>query len=166
MGYVFTDKPISDSEKDSFLDGKHNRRSDQKRRTMTMKGRSALLALLLCVGTFATVEAFTMPVVVTARSQQSNAQQLQQPQQLQHNHERSATELKALLDPSLLTASASDVLSPSTIHDAFSAATFFPQPFWLLISFLPKWEGTKKIMGGFGACIEDPPTTTIKVGSL
>jgi len=40
------------------------------------------------------------------------------------------------------------ILSPTSIHDAFSVATFFPQPFWLLLVFLPNSGITKKIMGG------------------
>lgn len=41
--------------------------------------------------------------------------------------------------------------SPEPIHTAFSAATFGPQPFWLLLIFLPKADITKKIMGSLGA---------------
>lgn len=33
------------------------------------------------------------------------------------------------------------------IDAAFRAATFAPQPFWMLMILLPKWSGTKKIMG-------------------
>jgi hypothetical protein len=51
-----------------------------------------------------------------------------------------STQLQALLDPSFL----------PTIHDAFSAATFLPQPFWLLLVLLPNSSITKKIMGGMG----------------
>jgi hypothetical protein len=40
--------------------------------------------------------------------------------------------------------------SPEPIHTAFSIATFFPQPFWLLLILLPKSKITKKIMGGMG----------------
>lgn len=56
--------------------------------------------------------------------------------------QRQSTELQALLDPSSL----------PTIHDAFSVATFFPQPFWLLLVLLPNSSITKKIMGGMGTC--------------
>lgn len=38
--------------------------------------------------------------------------------------------------------------SPEPIHTLFSVATFFPQPFWLLIILFPKASWTKKIMGG------------------
>ena len=41
-------------------------------------------------------------------------------------------------------------VSPEPIHTAFTVATFFPQPFWLLIILLPNWNVTKKIMGGLG----------------
>ena len=40
--------------------------------------------------------------------------------------------------------------SPEPIHSAFSVATFFPQPFWVLMIILPKSPLTKKIMGGLG----------------
>lgn len=58
------------------------------------------------------------------------------------------TQLGALLDPSVVVAAATDNLSPENIHTAFSVATFLPQPFWLLIVFLPNTGFTKKIMGG------------------
>ena len=35
------------------------------------------------------------------------------------------------------------------ISTAFSVATFFPQPFWLLMILLPNWKGTKAIMGSW-----------------
>jgi hypothetical protein len=41
-------------------------------------------------------------------------------------------------------------VSPEPIHTAFSVATFFPQPFWLLMIFLPNSKITKQIMGGLG----------------
>jgi hypothetical protein len=61
----------------------------------------------------------------------------------------------ALLDPMIMDPSSlmiSDVtdLSSLEIQEAFSVATFFPQPFWLLLVLLPKWDVTKKIMGGYG----------------
>jgi hypothetical protein len=40
--------------------------------------------------------------------------------------------------------------SAEPIHTAFSIATFFPQPFWLLLILLPKSKITKTIMGGMG----------------
>jgi hypothetical protein len=40
--------------------------------------------------------------------------------------------------------------SPEPIHTAFAFATFGPQPFWLLLIFLPKQEITRKIMGKLG----------------
>ena len=43
--------------------------------------------------------------------------------------------------------------SPEPIHTAFSIATFVPQPFWLLIILLPKWDVTKKLMGGLGTSV-------------
>jgi hypothetical protein len=54
--------------------------------------------------------------------------------------------LHALLDPMLLS-SVTDPSSPA-IQQAFSVATFFPQPFWLFLVFLPKSDFTKKLMGG------------------
>jgi hypothetical protein len=40
--------------------------------------------------------------------------------------------------------------SPEPIHTAFAFATFGPQPFWLLLIFLPKADITKTIMGKLG----------------
>lgn len=54
--------------------------------------------------------------------------------------------LNALIDPMLLSAATDP--SSLQIQQAFSAATFFPQPFWLLLVLLPKSGVTKKIMGG------------------
>jgi hypothetical protein len=34
--------------------------------------------------------------------------------------------------------------------NAFSVATFLPQPFWVLLTVLPKNSITKRIMGGMG----------------
>lgn len=42
--------------------------------------------------------------------------------------------------------------SPEPIHTAFAFATFGPQPFWLLLIFLPKQAITRKIMGKLGVC--------------
>jgi hypothetical protein len=53
------------------------------------------------------------------------------------------TELRALMDSIV-------GISPEPIHTAFSVATFFPQPFWLLIILLPNAKVTKQIMGGIG----------------
>lgn len=39
--------------------------------------------------------------------------------------------------------------SPEPIHTAFSVATFFPQPFWLLLILFPNTKLTKQIMGGW-----------------
>jgi hypothetical protein len=47
----------------------------------------------------------------------------------------------------MLLSVATDPSSPA-IQQAFSAATFFPQPFWLLLVFIPNSDLTKKIMGG------------------
>ena len=41
-------------------------------------------------------------------------------------------------------------VSPEPIHTAFAFATFGPQPFWVLMILLPKWDFTKKIMGNLG----------------
>jgi hypothetical protein len=41
-------------------------------------------------------------------------------------------------------------VSPEPIHKAFQVGTFFSQPFFLLMIFLPKSTITKKIMGGLG----------------
>jgi hypothetical protein len=39
-------------------------------------------------------------------------------------------------------------ISPEPIHTAFALATFGPQPFWLLMIFLPRSSLTKRVMGG------------------
>jgi len=41
-------------------------------------------------------------------------------------------------------------VSPEPIHTAFALATFFPQPFWLLMILLPSNKITKKVMGSLG----------------
>jgi hypothetical protein len=41
-------------------------------------------------------------------------------------------------------------VSSEPIHTAFAYATFGPQPFWLLLIFLPNAKITKQIMGGMG----------------
>ena len=52
--------------------------------------------------------------------------------------------------------------SPEPIHEAFAFATFGPQPFWLLLIFLPKAEITKKIMGKLGMyLVYERPVGTI-----
>jgi hypothetical protein len=61
-------------------------------------------------------------------------------------HVSSSTSRHALLDPMLLS-SVTDP-SPAAIQQAFSAATFFPQPFWLFLVLLPNASFTKKLMGG------------------
>jgi hypothetical protein len=61
---------------------------------------------------------------------------------------KQSTELSALLDPSIILSA--DILSEENIHAAFSVATFFPQPFWVLLTLLPNSGVTKKIMGGMG----------------
>lgn len=60
------------------------------------------------------------------------------------------TTLHVFVDPSLSISALTSVLPPTSIHDAFSVATFLPQPFWLLLVFLPNSGITKKIMGGMG----------------
>lgn len=42
-------------------------------------------------------------------------------------------------------------VSPEPIHTAFAYATFGPQPFWLLLIFLPNANVTKQVMGKMGA---------------
>jgi Domain of unknown function (DUF4281) len=42
------------------------------------------------------------------------------------------------------------LVSPEPIHTAFTVATFFPQPFWLLMILFPNSKITKQIMGGLG----------------
>ena len=61
---------------------------------------------------------------------------------------KQSTELFALLDPSIILST--DILMEESIHAAFSIATFFPQPFWVLLTLLPNASLTKKIMGGMG----------------
>ena len=53
-----------------------------------------------------------------------------------------STELSAILDIV--------GTSPEPLHTAFTVATFFPQPFWVLLILFPKADVTKKIMGGMG----------------
>lgn len=60
---------------------------------------------------------------------------------LPHSSPSSTTQLSALLDPSV-------ILSQDSIHNAFSVATFLPQPFWVLLTLLPNTSITKTIMGG------------------
>ena len=60
------------------------------------------------------------------------------------------TKLHVLVDPSLTISALTNVLPPTSIHDAFSVATFLPQPFWFLLVVLPNSGITKKIMGGMG----------------
>jgi len=59
---------------------------------------------------------------------------------------RKSSELGALLDPSILIAQ--NGVSAESIQNAFSVATFLPQPFWVLLTLLPNTGVTKKIMGG------------------
>lgn len=69
---------------------------------------------------------------------------------LLHSSQRRATfERSALLDPSIVTSTS--ILTQDSIHQAFSVATFFPQPFWLLLILIPNTGLTKKVMGGMGA---------------
>ncbi|KAI2507192.1 DUF4281-containing protein [Fragilaria crotonensis] len=64
---------------------------------------------------------------------------------LRHGHV-SSTSRHALLDPMLLSYVTDP--SPAAIQQAFSVATFFPQPFWLFLVLLPTADFTKKLMGG------------------
>lgn len=52
------------------------------------------------------------------------------------------------LMPAIMIAKESYETSLEPIHTAFSVATFFPQPFWLLMILFPNSSITKKIMGG------------------
>lgn len=61
-------------------------------------------------------------------------------------HKHSTSALNALIDPMLISDVA--VASPEPIQVAFRAATFFPQPFWILLILLPNSGLTKKVMGG------------------
>lgn len=61
---------------------------------------------------------------------------------------KQSTELFSLLDPSIILST--NILTEESIHTAFSVATFFPQPFWVLLTVLPDNRYTKKIMGGMG----------------
>jgi hypothetical protein len=58
--------------------------------------------------------------------------------------------LAAVSSSSLL--SADNVVSPEPIHTAFTVATFFSQPFFLLMILAPQAKTTKQIMGGLGTC--------------
>lgn len=64
----------------------------------------------------------------------------------QGHHVPSLMSRHALLDPMLLS-SVTDP-SPAAIQQAFSVATFFPQPFWLFLVVFPNTAVTKKLMGG------------------
>jgi hypothetical protein len=102
-----------------------------------MKSLSQVYCLTsLLVASFDQGHAFT--AIPSAVSRFSNKNSI-----LRNNDQSS---LHALLDPMLLSV-ATDPSSPA-IQQAFSAATFFPQPFWLLLVFIPKSDLTKKIMGG------------------
>ncbi|KAG7355819.1 protein of unknown function DUF4281 containing protein [Nitzschia inconspicua] len=58
---------------------------------------------------------------------------------LERSHATSASKLRAVMDIV--------GVSPEPIHTAFAYATFGPQPFWLLLIFLPKADITKQVMG-------------------
>ncbi|CAJ1902312.1 unnamed protein product [Cylindrotheca closterium] len=62
-----------------------------------------------------------------------------------HNNGQSSTRLKSVME----------IIgtSPEPIHTAFSFATFGPQPFWLLLIFLPKADITKKVMGSLDVVV-------------
>jgi Domain of unknown function (DUF4281) len=78
----------------------------------------------------------------------------------------------------LLTATTTAPVSPEPIHTAFSVATFFPQPFWLLLILFPNSSLTKQVMGGMEvillcslihlfivvASIGSDPTATAPIG--
>ena len=88
------------------------------------------------------VEAFTTPSVSLSTSQRV-PHVVALPSLDMTPPKRSSTKLSAILDPS--------ILSQDSIHEAFTVATFFPQPFWLLLILIPNTTVTKKIMGGMGA---------------
>jgi hypothetical protein len=70
------------------------------------------------------------------------------------------TALSALLslDPAS-TLVTSDILTQDSIHQAFSIATFLPQPFWLLLIFIPNTDITEKIMGGMACALSTKDAT-------
>jgi len=63
----------------------------------------------------------------------------------------SSTSLLALLEAtqSLLAVNAGELEVTNVIKQAFSVATFLPQPFWLLLILLPNAKITKQIMGDY-----------------
>ncbi len=65
--------------------------------------------------------------------------------QLVHPHTDTTVRLNAVIDIV--------GVSPEPIHTAFAYATFGPQPFWLLLIFLPKAGITKKLMGKMGMSV-------------
>ena len=96
---------------------------------MMARFTSILTLLLLIIPSFA----FTSSRIVSARPKQPPT--------------TSARSALLPLDPSF-TLVTSDILTQDSIHQAFSVATFLPQPFWLLLIFIPNTGITKKIMGG------------------
>lgn len=53
-----------------------------------------------------------------------------------------------LHEASSLLLTTNPLTSPEPIHTAFTVATFLPQPFWLLMIFLPNSQITRTVMGG------------------
>ena len=45
------------------------------------------------------------------------------------------------------------IFTNEDVKQAFNVATFLPQPFWLLLIFIPNTTFTKKVMGGLGTCL-------------
>ena len=132
--------------------------SSQKKRDFVMRGLASAVPLMLLLVRLFSVSAFTTrPLVVSRPSLSFGSLGIQNgvTTTTPTTTTRQCRPLQALLDPSLVTAAgSSDILSPNSIHEAFSVATFFPQPFWLLLTLLPNWDGTKKIMGGMGKCVK------------
>lgn len=105
--------------------------------------RYLLLSVLLLLGLFQS-EAFSNTAISARRSISTSINR-------GSSGLKQSTELFALLDPSIILST--DILTEESIHTAFSVATFFPQPFWVLLTLLPNTSFTKKIMGGMGTLI-------------
>lgn len=63
-----------------------------------------------------------------------------------HAHGSSAPRFSAVRRVAAAPRSAPAALTNADIVAAFSAATFWPQPFWLLMIIAPRWPGTKAVM--------------------
>ena len=92
--------------------------------------------------------AFPQNRKTTFNSQEKNSHmhnQLSSPTML---HSSSVSLIEQTISSSSTTLSF--IFSNDDIKQAFNVATFFPQPFWLLLILIPNSNFTKKVMGGLG----------------